>query len=219
MHYRRNNKYKGRWSVSRLQNYINCGQLECLRFNKDPRFLNGKEFTVEVGSLQPQRLLVPDVISPISPKSKNPVIACLRSELGIKTVEKSLESGEIEGFIQTLPGPVPSDYSAPLKETNGFVANGWEFLGTKAADWHNPDADITILFRNSAETKAVIVREDEPWALYMYDMTDYELTLLKGSFSHVLLGLLSGEPGGGEWARNGTAPLPDAKQARRHLSG
>jgi hypothetical protein len=177
---------------------FHAGRLSSIEFNKTP------SDPLEEGSVIGDATLLEDLMVEAPGEVVGPPVLMpgsllheISQKVQIENVTGPAPEGAVTRFL-SLVGAVPTDYAGLLRETDGFKAGDWRFMGTRARRVTLPSKTLWL----AAETGQVAVCLEEGGAeasVLLYDQIDDESREIGEAFVPALLqavlGLAPEDPG------------------------
>ena len=152
---------------------FHLGRLSSLEYSRDPRKPLGDAFSVESAEVT-QDMMVETPSTDSTPLKVQP--GSLLAEIGRgRRLEQVVGPAPDLGVsaLVSMRGAVPADYTALLRETDGFAVGDWRFMGTRARRVILPNKTLWLVAETGEFALCFAEGSAEPVVLF-YDQIDDE---------------------------------------------
>lgn len=147
------------------------GRISSIEFGRSPRGVEASAVTckdIEVF----EDLMASPTVEP-SATIEGPMLAAIRLHGAIVSVIGPAARNRRESLQKRLATfAVPTDYSELLAETDGFVIDGWHFLGTRARKIVLPGRTYFVVAESADAQAALCFSDGERSSIVLYDQID-----------------------------------------------
>ena len=171
-------------SGKKIRCHVVCheGRLSTLEFSRPPRPELSAGARVAAVEILEDLLAVEET----RPAREGDMVRRLREAVPLSNIVGPAAEERLARFPELVSAPLPEDYAALLRETDGFVAHGWEFLGTRGRRLVLPDATLYVTAED--EETALCLREGESQPrVFIYDQVNDQLTQAPDSWLDAFL--------------------------------
>jgi hypothetical protein len=169
---------------------FHSGRLSSIEFSRAPRKLLESGFSAGTADL------LQDMTGEAPPMGEGSVdiqAGSVLAEIGregrLEKVVGPAPEKDVSAFLSIL-GAVPADYTALLRETNGFAMGQWRFMGTRARRVILPSEALWLVAETGELALCFAEGSAEPTVLF-YDQIDDDCRATGQAFVPALLGMLS----------------------------
>ncbi|HEY3413112.1 MAG TPA: SMI1/KNR4 family protein [Armatimonadota bacterium] len=150
------------------------GRISSLEFSRSPSRLRGAAITCTASVLVDMSQIRAESIdrstTPVPPSSDLSQLGFALPPTGIAGPASESDFDELSARFTR---PIPADYSALLRETNGFRCGQWRFFGTRVRSVVQPDGLYLIVAEDDISRYALGYRQDNPDdKVYLLDQID-----------------------------------------------